>query len=92
MLKARSEAAAKAAEAAEEAEEQMSPAEREFNAGRRYSGTRVPRSSSKPVRSTRSRQEDSFGEAMTKMVMKELTGTTGRRIVRGVLGGIFKAR
>jgi DNA helicase HerA-like ATPase len=92
MLKARADAAAKAAEAAEEAEEQMSPAEREFNAGRRYSGTGVPRSSSKPVRSTRSRQEDSFGEAMTKMVMKELTGTTGRRIVRGVLGGIFKGR
>jgi hypothetical protein len=29
---------------------------------------------------------------MGEMVMKELTGTTGRRIVRGVLGGLFKGR
>jgi len=29
---------------------------------------------------------------MTQMVVKELKGTTGRRIVRGILGGLFKGR
>ena len=38
------------------------------------------------------RADDSFGEAMGKMGMKELTGTTGRRMVRGILGGLFKGR
>jgi hypothetical protein len=31
-------------------------------------------------------------ETVTKVVVKELTGTTGRRIVRGILGSLFKAR
>ncbi|WP_238366582.1 helicase HerA-like domain-containing protein [Mesobacterium pallidum] len=87
ILAERAAAAAKEAEAAEAREEEMEAAEREFNAGRRYSGTRVSRSTAKPAR-----RGDSFGEAMAKNVMKELTGTTGRRIVRGILGGIFKAR
>ncbi len=29
---------------------------------------------------------------MTKAVIKELSGTTGRRIVRGIFGTIFRAR
>lgn len=87
ILKAQAEAAAKAAEDAEAEEEQMEAAQREYRAGRRYSGTRVSRSSSR-----RTRQTESFGDAMTKMVVKELTGTTGRRIVRGILGGLFKGR
>ena len=33
-----------------------------------------------------------LGEAMAKAVIKELKGTTGRRIVRGILGGLFKGR
>ncbi|MFW2544465.1 helicase HerA-like domain-containing protein [Primorskyibacter sp. 2E107] len=90
MLKQRAEDAARAAEAAEAEEEQQEAAAREYSAGRRYSGTRVGRSSSKPVR--RTRQSKSFGEQMQDMVVKELTGTTGRRIVRGILGGLFKAR
>ena len=87
ILAARAEAAAKEAEAAEEAAEELEPVFREFNAGRRYSGSRVTRSTSRKTRS-----EPSFGQAMTKMVAKELTGTTGRRIVRGILGGLFKGR
>lgn len=89
ILKARAEAAAKEAQAGEmraETDDGLSPAEREFNAARRYSGKRVSRSTSRRGR------EDSFGEAMGKMVMKELKGTTGRRIVRGILGGLFKGR
>ncbi|WP_415920601.1 helicase HerA-like domain-containing protein [Tateyamaria sp. SN6-1] len=87
ILKARAEKAAAEAEAAEDKVEEMEPALREFNAARRYSGARVSRSTSRPAR-----RGASFGEAMTKMVVKELTGTTGRRIVRGVLGGLFKGR
>ena len=87
MLKVRAEkAAAEAAEAEEKAEE-LQPVLREFNAGRRYSGTRVTRSTSRTTR-----KGVTFGEQMTKMVVKELTGTTGRRLVRGILGGLFKGR
>jgi hypothetical protein len=63
---------------------------REYTAGRRYSGTRVGRSTSQPTR--RTRQTESFGEAMAQVVVKELKGTTGRRIVRGILGSLFKGR
>lgn len=89
ILAKRAEAAAKEAETAEqEAEaEDLSPMFREFNAARRYSGTRVSRSSARPVR-----QRDTLGSAMTEAVIKELKGTTGRRIVRGILGGLFKGR
>ncbi len=85
ILARRAAEAAAAAEAAEAEEEHATPAEREYRAGRRYTGTRVTRSTSRPKAA-----EPDFGEAMGKMVMKELTGTTGRRIVRGILGGLFK--
>ncbi|WP_299657867.1 helicase HerA-like domain-containing protein [uncultured Tateyamaria sp.] len=87
MLKERADKAAKEAADAEEKAEELEPVLRDFNAGRRYTGTRVARSTSKPAR-----RGASFGEAMTKMVVKELTGTTGRRMVRGILGGLFKGR
>ena len=88
ILAARAEKAAKQAEAAEETVEEMPPAEREFNAGRRYSGSRVPRSTSREDRSFGRK----FGDAMSDAVIKEMKGTTGRRIVRGILGGLFKGR
>ncbi|WP_282157852.1 helicase HerA-like domain-containing protein [Shimia thalassica] len=87
ILKLRAEKAATDAEALEAQEEDMPVHEREFNAGRRYSGTRVTRSTSRTTR-----KQDSFGEAMGKMVMKELSGTTGRKLVRGILGSLFKGR
>lgn len=87
MLKQRSEQAAAAAEVSEQDEENLEPIAREYQAARRYSGARVGRSTSR-----RLRKKPSFGEAMTDMVVKELTGTTGRRLVRGILGGLFKAR
>lgn len=89
ILKERAVKAANSAADIEEKEDDMETAQREFSTARRYSGSRVSRSSS---RSMRSRADDSFGEAMGKMVMKELSGTTGRRIVRGLLGGLFKGR
>ncbi|MEM6588991.1 MAG: helicase HerA-like domain-containing protein [Pseudomonadota bacterium] len=88
MLQARAQAAAQEAEVVEEAAEELSPAEREFNAGRRFSGSRVTRSSSRGSRSLSSQ----IGSAVGSAVIKELKGTTGRRIVRGILGGLFKGR
>ncbi|MGI3171459.1 helicase HerA-like domain-containing protein [Pseudooceanicola sp. C21-150M6] len=87
----------RAAEAAREAEkaeaqeaEAEAEAEREFTSARRYSpgGGGTSRKSG----SSRSRAPDSLGEALGRAVIKELGGTTGRRIVRGILGGLFKAR
>jgi len=91
ILAKRAADAAKAAEEAEREEQEAEQREREFKQARRYSGSRVPRSSSKTTR-RRSRKDESFGEAMGRNVMKELTGTTGRRIVRGILGSLFKGR
>ncbi len=87
ILSARAEEAAAEAAAAEAREEKAKAAEREYRTGRRYKGERVERSSSKSTRSSQG-----FGDALTKMVVKELKGTTGRRIVRGILGGLFKGR
>ena len=87
-LKARADQAALEAAEAEAKEEDMEPVLRDFSTNRRYTGTRVTRSTSRTTR----RQTNSFQTDLTNMVMKELTGTTGRRIVRGVLGGLFKGR
>ncbi len=63
-------------------------AQREYRAGRRYSGSRVGR----PTSRRRSRKSESFGEAVAGVVINELKGTTGRRIVRGIFGTLFKGR
>lgn len=88
-LKARADTAAKEAEIAERAEEEEAdPARREYRTARRYSGSRVQRSTSRP----RHRKSESFGEAIAGVVIKELKGVTGRRIVRGIFGTLFKGR
>jgi len=89
-LTKRAEDAAKAAAQAEaEAEaEEATPALREFNAARRYAGKRVSRSTSR----RKTKADEGIGGAIAGMVIKELKGTTGRRIVRGILGGLFKGR
>ncbi len=91
ILTARAEKAAKEAaeaEAREEEAEAAEAAEREYRTGRRYKGERVERSTSR----RRMRKDDSFGGALAKVVVKELKGTTGRRIVRGIFGTLFKGR
>ncbi|WP_068112060.1 helicase HerA-like domain-containing protein [Tropicimonas marinistellae] len=90
MLKARTAAAAAEAEAAEAAEETASVAEREYQSGRRYSGSRVGRSTSKPVR--RTSRTDSVAEAFAKSFARQLGTKSGQAVVRGVLGGLFKGR
>nr|WP_321509114.1 helicase HerA-like domain-containing protein [uncultured Celeribacter sp.] len=97
ILSKRAEAAAKAAEDAEvsaqqaEAEPESGRArlEREFTKARRYDGKAYSRPRST---STRSKSKEGVAEVVTNLVIKELKGTTGRRIVRGILGGLFKAR
>ncbi|WP_322865857.1 helicase HerA-like domain-containing protein [Aquicoccus sp. G2-2] len=87
ILTKRAADAAKAAETAEAEEARLETEAREHKTARRYTGERVGRSSARA-----SRQGASFGEKLTKNVMRELTGTTGRRIVRGILGSLFKGR
>jgi len=89
MLAKRAAAAAEAAEKAEEEEERLEAQEREFKAARRYDGQGTKGRSTSRRRSTR---DTSFGGALASVVVKELKGTTGRRIVRGILGGLFKGR
>lgn len=90
ILEARANAAAAEAEAAETRaadEDGLDNAMREYNAGRRYTGTRVGRSTSRPKRSSRS---DSVGQAMAKSFARQIGTQAGRAVVRGVLGGLFR--
>lgn len=86
ILMQRADQMAKEAQAAEAQAESASVQAREFNAARRYSGGRVRRSSSRVVNA------QTVGAALSSALIKELRGTTGRRIVRGVLGGLFGGR
>lgn len=54
------------------------------SAGRRYKGARSGQRRAEP--------QGGFADALASVVVKELKGTTGRRIVRGILGGLFKGR
>ena len=88
MLAKRADAAAAEAEAAEAEEEKLEAEAREHKKGRRYSASDGERSTSRGGR----RSGGGFGSAIATVVAKELKGTTGRRIVRGILGGLFKGR
>ncbi|AZV78294.1 DUF853 family protein [Parasedimentitalea marina] len=87
ILSQRAQAAASEAEVIEEQTESLPTMEREYQSARRFTGHRVSRSSSRMTR-----PRDTFGSAMSEAVIKELKGTTGRRLVRGILGGLFKGR
>jgi hypothetical protein len=92
ILARRAAEAAAQAEDAERTAEDQALAEREFNAARRYSGKRVSRSTARSASGDEGGLAGSIGKALAGAVMKELKGTTGRRIVRGILGGLFKGR
>ncbi|MBT8410722.1 MAG: DUF853 domain-containing protein, partial [Octadecabacter sp.] len=87
ILAKRAADAAQAAEKAEAEEAKLAQEEREFKAARRYTGREVEQSSSRTAR-----KSEGFGDAIASVVVKELKGTTGRRIVRGILGGLFRGR
>ena len=80
---AKAEADAKAAKT----ESAETPSLRDFKNARRYAGKGTTQ-----TRSSRSRETEGIGGTITNLVIKELKGTTGRRIVRGILGGLFKGR
>jgi DNA double-strand break repair helicase HerA and related ATPase len=84
-LSNRAQEAANAAAKAEESEEEQPMLEREYSSARRFSGSRVSRSTSK-------RRGDSVGEAFAKSFARSLGTRSGSAIVRGVLGGLFKGR
>lgn len=83
-LTARAKAAAKEAEA-----DVAGPETRENTAARRYSGSRVGRSTARPLRRD---PIDTVGAALGHALVQELRGTTGRRLVRGLFGGLFRGR
>ncbi len=72
------------------------PEAREFNHARRFDGRTArgtpPRAVAAPSRSGGTRPAPTLTDALGTAVIKELQGTTGRRIVRGILGGVFKGR
>ncbi|HDR28095.1 helicase HerA-like domain-containing protein, partial [Rhodovulum sp.] len=87
MLARRAAQAARDAEEATRRDQAAAMAEREYRAARRYSA---------PSRSTTAARRrpppDSLGAALGDALIKELSGTTGKRLVRGILGGLFKGR
>mgnify|MGYP000403889155 FL=1 len=66
-------------------------AEREFKAARRYSGSRVGRSTSQPVRKRASRS-DTVGQAFAKSFARQLGTRSGKALVRGIFGTLFSGR
>jgi DNA helicase HerA-like ATPase len=90
-LRARAEAATLPAQQDATAPEPATPSLREFNNARRYAG-KGNTASARPAPADRSVRGKGIGGAIASLVIKELKGTTGRRIVRGILGGFFKGR
>ena len=86
VLARRADEAAVAAAKAEAAEEDQAVAEREYSSARRYSGSKVSRSTSK------GRRGDSVGQAFSKSFARSVGTRAGSALVRGVLGGLFKGR
>jgi DNA helicase HerA-like ATPase len=104
-LRGRAEKAALEAEAAEAAIEKaeadakaaktaaaQTPSLREFKKARRYAGKATETPTRRSTSSRRSSDSEGIGGAIANVVIKELKGTTGRRIVRGILGSLFKGR
>nr|WP_188787706.1 helicase HerA-like domain-containing protein [Salipiger pallidus] len=89
MLRARAKTAATQAEAARP--EPEAPTERGYSRARRYDPASRAQTSGKST-SRRYSAPQSVGEALGQAVLKELSGTTGKRLVRGILGSLFKGR
>ncbi len=92
ILSRRAADAAREAEEAEEKEQQAGAQEREFRAGRRYTGGGVSRSTSKPARTRSRSRSDSVGTAFAKSFARQMGTQSGRAVVRGILGGLFRGR
>ncbi|MSU90023.1 DUF853 family protein [Rhodobacteraceae bacterium 2CG4] len=77
ILQRRADEAAREAEAAEAAEQAE---EREFRSGHRYSGGREKGG------------DAGLGEVLVREVVRSATSRSGRKFIRGVLGGLFRGR
>lgn len=82
LLAARAARASEEAAANEDMFEKAEASAREYARARRY----------EPVRKTRGSSEPSLSEALTKTVIKQLNSREGQRMVRGILGSLFKGR
>ena len=94
LLKARAETAAAEAEAAERAKAEEELRVREYQQAQRYTGTRTTTARTTTARTgtSRARQPETLGDALSRALVTELSGTTGKRLVRGILGGLFRGR
>jgi DNA helicase HerA-like ATPase len=63
---------------------------REFNAARRYSPS--ARTGAAPARRSGGSRSDSVTEAFAKSFARQLGSRSGQALVRGILGGLFRAR
>ncbi|MHA3915350.1 helicase HerA-like domain-containing protein [Halovulum sp. GXIMD14793] len=84
ILAKRAEAAAREAEEAEAKETTKPKEEREFKSARRYDG--------RTKTTTRRRNSDTVSETLVKEVIRTASSRSGRKFIRGILGGLFKAR
>jgi DNA helicase HerA-like ATPase len=91
-LKARAEAAAREAEAATGSEVGPVAEDDGYNHARRYDPTPRGKPTARTGTTRKPKQDESFGGEVAKVVIKELKGTTGRRIVRGIFGTLFRSR
>jgi len=83
ILGERAKIAAEEARLAEEAEAKLEAEEQERKLARRYEA---------PRRSSRSSNSDSIGTLLAKTAIRKLSTREGQRMVRGILGSIFKGR
>lgn len=87
ILAGRSEKAAVESDLAERMLEEAAQ-DREHTQGRRYE---APKSSRTPKESP-TRNRNSLGEDLARTVIKQLNSRQGQRLVRGILGSLFKGR
>ena len=92
ILARRAAEAAREAEAADAKEVEVKTDEREFRAGRRYTGGGINRSTPSTGSRSRSSRTDGVGTAFAKSFARQMGTQTGRAVVRGILGGLFRGR
>ena len=88
ILAKRAEATAVQAEQEEQAAERAEEEEREFRSARRYSGNSKPESTTTKRRGN----SDTITETLVKSAIKTASTQSGRKFIRGILGGFFKGR
>ncbi len=91
ILAKRASAAADEAARIEAEEEKKELELREFQKAKRYDAPSRSRSTSSRS-STRSSKSDSISQTLVKAAIRTATTRNGQRMIRGILGGLFKGR